>query len=282
MNNKLLTTAAFMSIALGAYSAPIYTVLNLNSSLLIQNESSKDGIESLGEKLLALNLPKDKRKGSKKEEVEEDDDEELSEDAEKELFEEDTDDDSDGSDDDDDDDETSGPNNTDDDSDADDDDDDDDDDADYTEEGDDDDEPSNGNGFGDIKSKLDKKNTTLPESKTEYHVHKNAPHRTDIKKLDPQGSVQEYITYLFGDEIILKHTLSFFPNGTYRIDANYSANYKTINPANVVSKTTQHGNVYVTEFTAYGGKIIYTFTLTAQGNNFWRIDYKWKMTDPNL
>ena len=96
MNNKLLATAAFVSIALGAYSAPIFTVLDLNSSLLIQNESSKDSLESDSEILLALNRPKNKK--SKKEVEEEDDDEELSEDAEKVLT-EDTDDDSDDSDD---------------------------------------------------------------------------------------------------------------------------------------------------------------------------------------
>ena len=153
MNNKLLATAAFVSIALGAYSAPIYTVLDLNSSLLIQNESSKDILETDGEKLLALNLPKDKRKGSKKEDVEDetdDEDEETSDDEEV-----DDDSENEGDDSDDDDGDEAGADT--------DDGDDDDDGADYTDDGDEDSEPSNGNGFGDIKSQLEDKNSTLPE-----------------------------------------------------------------------------------------------------------------------
>ena len=267
MNNKLLATAAFVSIALGAYSAPIYTVLDLNSSLLIQNESSKDILETDGEKLLALNLPKDKRKGSKKEDVEDetdDEDEETSDDEEV-----DDDSENEGDDSDDDDSDETGANS-----------DDDDDDSDYIEDGDEDSESSNG--FGDIKSKLDDKNSTLPESKSDFHVHKNAPHNTVTNKLDPQGSVQEYITYLYGDEIIIKHTLIFRPNGTYTINANVKANYKTITPANVVSNTRQQGNLWITEFTFYGGKIISTFTLTPLGNNVWGIDYKWRIIDPNI
>ena len=267
MNNKLLATAAFVSIALGAYSAPIYTVLDLNSSLLIQNESSKDILETDGEKLLALNLPKDKRKGSKKEDVEDetdDEDEETSDDEEV-----DDDSENEGDDSDDDDSDETGANS-----------DDDDDDSDYTEDGDEDSESSNG--FGDIKSKLDDKNSTLPESKSDFHVHKNAPHNTVTNKLDPQGSVQEYTTYLYGDEIILKHTLTFYPNGSYNINANCKANYKTNTPNKVVPNTRQQGNLWITEFTYYGGKIKSTFTLTPLGNNVWGIDYKWRIIDPNI
>lgn len=277
MNNKLLATAAFVSIALGAYSAPIFTVLDLNSSLLIQNESSKDSLESDSEILLALNRPKSKK--SKKEvEEEDDDDDELSEDAEKVLT-EDTDDDSDDSDDgegegDDSDDDDDG-DYTEDDS-------DDDDDGDYTEDGDENAEPSNGNGFGDIKSQLDNKNSTLPESKSDYHVHKNAPHNTVVNRLDPQGSRQEYITYLYGDEITLKHTITFYPNGSYYINAEVKSNYKTITPPTVVGNTKQYANYSVTEFSIYNGKIITTFTLTPQRNGMWKIDYKWKIVDPNI
>jgi hypothetical protein len=276
MNNKLLATAAFMSITLGAFSAPIYTVLDLNSSLLIQNDSSEDSLESYGEKLLALNRPKNKKskKEVEEEEVEEDDEETSEDDSEDEG--EDSDDSDDGEDEGD---EAGADTDSDD---GDDDDDDDDDGADYTDDGDENDEPSNGNGFGDIKSQLDNKNSTLPESKSDFHVHKNAPHNTVTNKLDPQGSVQEYITYLYGDEIILKHTLIFRPNGTYNIDANVKANYKTITPASVVSNTRQQGNLWITEFTYYGGKIKSTFTLTPLGNNVWGIDYKWRIIDPNI
>ncbi len=269
MNNKLLATAAFMSITLGAYSAPIYTVLDLNSSLLIQNESSKDSLETDGEKLLALNLPKDKRKGSKKEDVEDetdDEDEETSDDEEV-----DDDSENEGDDSDDDDSDETGANS---------DDDDDDDGADYTEDGDEDSETSNG--FGDIKSKLDDKNSTLPESKSDYHVHKNAPHNTVINKLDPMGSRQEYITYLYGDEITLKHLITFYPNGSYYINAEVKANYKTITPPTVVGNTKQYANYSVTEFSIYNGKIITTFTLTPQRNGMWNIDYKWRIIDPNI
>ena len=270
MNNKLLATAAFVSIALGAYSAPIFTVLDLNSSLLIQNESSKDSLESDSEILLALNRPKNKK--SKKEVEEEDDDEELSEDAEKVLT-EDTDDASDDSDDSDDGDGDEAGADTDDG-------DDDDDGADYTDDGDENSEPSNG--FGDIKSQLEDKNSTLPESKSDVHIHKDIPPRTETTKLDPIGSVQEYTTYLYGDEIILKHTLTFYPNGSYNINANYKANYKTNTPNKVVPNTRQQGNLWITEFTFFEGKIKSVFTLTPLGNNRWHIDYKMNIIDHNI
>ena len=263
MNNKLLAVTMFVSIAMGAYSAPIYTVLDLNSSLLIENDSSNDSLESDSEKLLALNTPKSKSKKSKQEveedevededvDVEEFDDEEAESDSENEGDDSDSDDDE----------STSALADSDDD--------------------DDDDSGSNGGGFGDIKSKLEDKNSTLPESKSDFHVHKNAPHNTVTNKLDPQGSVQEYITYLYGDEIILTHKLIFNSNGTYNINAHVNTNYKTMTPASVVSNTIQSGHNWITEFTFFGGKIITTFTLTPLGNNRWKIDYKWKMIDPNI
>ena len=270
MNNKLLATAAFVSIALGTYSAPIYTVLDLNSSLLIQNESSKDSLESDSEKLLALNRPKSKKSKKEVEEEEvEDEDEETSEEGE------DSEEDSDDSD--------SGDDGDGDEAGADTDDDDDDyDGADYTDDGDENAEPSNGNGFGDIKSQLEDKNATLPESKSDLHIHKNIPPRTETIKLDPIGSVQEYTTYLYGDEIILKHTLTFYPNGSYNINANCKANYKTNTPNRVVPNTRQQGNLWITEFTFFEGKIKSVFTLTPLGNNRWHIDYKMNIIDPNI
>lgn len=267
MNNKLLAATMFVSIAMGAYSAPIYTVLDLNSSLLIQNDSSNDSLESDSEKLLALNKPKSKKSKQEVEEeevededvdVEESDDEEAEGDSENEGDDSDSEEDL-GSDDDE---STSASTESDDD--------------------DDDDGGSNGGGFGDIKSKLEDKNSTLPESKSDFHVHKNAPHNTVTNKLDPQGSVQEYITYLYGDEIILTHKLIFNSNGTYNINAHVNTNYKTMTPASVVSNTIQSGHNWITEFTFFGGKIITTFTLTPLGNNRWKIDYKWKIIDPNI
>ena len=259
----------FVSIAIGAYSAPIYTVLDLNSSLLIQNESSKDSLESDSEKLLLAVNPKKKSKSSKKKEIEEDiEDLEENDDVDSDEVDDSEDiDDGDDSDSDDDlgsDDDESTSASTDSDGD------------------DDDDDGSNVGGFGDIKSKLEDKNSTLPESKSDFHVHKNAPHNTVTNKLDPQGSVQEYITYLYGDEIILTHKLIFNSNGTYNINAHVNTNYKTMTPASVVSNTIQSGHNWITEFTFFGGKIITTFTLTPLGNNRWKIDYKWKMIDPNI
>ena len=183
MNNKLLASTLFVSISIGAYSAPIYTVLDLNSSLLIQNESSKDSLESDSEKLLLAVNPKKKSKSSKKKEIEEDiEDLEENDDVDSDEVDDSEDiDDGDDSDSDDDlgsDDDESTSASTDSDGD------------------DDDDDGSNVGGFGDIKSKLEDKNSTLPESKSDFHVHKNAPHNTVTNKLDPQGSVQEYITYL--------------------------------------------------------------------------------------
>ena len=266
MNNKLLATAAFVSITLGAYSAPIFTVLDLNSSLLIQNESSKDSLESDSEKLLALNRPKNKKS---KKEVEEEEDEETSEEGE------DSEEDSSYGDSSDDGDEAGADTDYDDD-------DDDDDGADYTDDGDENSEPSNGNGFGDIKSQLEDKNSTLPESKSDVHIHKDIPPRTETTKLDPIGSVQEYTTYLYGDEIILKHTLTFYPNGSYNINANCKANYKTNTPNKVVPNTRQQGNLWITEFTFFEGKIKSVFTLTPLGNNRWHIDYKMNIIDHNI
>ena len=73
MNYKTLATAMYMSIAIGAYSAPIYSLSDMSSVFFIQSESETGSIESDCEKLLAFNLPKDKKKSSKKaEEVEED------------------------------------------------------------------------------------------------------------------------------------------------------------------------------------------------------------------
>ena len=260
-----------VSIAMGAYSAPIYTVLDLNNSLLIQSDSSKDSLESDSEKLLALGKPKDKKSKKEVEEEVEDEDEETSDDEEVDGDSENEGDDSD-SDDSDDDESSSTASESDDDDDG----------ADYTEEGDENGEPSSSGGFGDIKSRLENKNTNLPVSKSEYHVHKNAPHNTVTNNLNPQGSVQEYITYLFGDEIILTHTLVFNPNGTYNINAKVNTSYKTMTPPTVVSNTIQSGRNWITEFTYFGGKIITTFTLTPTGNNLWKIDYKWNMKDSNL
>ena len=269
MNNKLLVTTLFMSIAMGACSASIYTVLDLNSSLLIQNNYSKDSLESDGEKLLALNIPKSKSKKSK-EEVEDDEDEDEDEEtSDDEEVDNNSENEGDDSDDDDDDDnlDTNGES---------------DDDGDYTEDSGENAEPSNSNGFGDIKSKLEDKNSTLPESKSDFHIHKNAPHNTVVNKLDPQGNLQEYITYLYGDEIIMKFTFSLLANGRYHIDGKVNSNYKTTTPPTMVGNTKDFGSYRLTEFDVYGGKIKATFKITPLRNGGVNIDYNWKIIDPNI
>ena len=129
---------------------------------------------------------------------------------------------------------------------------------------------------------MEDKNSTLPESKSDVHIHKDIPPRTETTKLDPIGSVQEYTTYLYGDEIILRHILTFYPNGTYNINGKVTANYKTITPVKVVSNSRQQGNLWITEFTFFEGKIKSVFTLTPLGNNRWHIDYKMNIIDHNI
>ena len=267
MNNKILATTMFLSIALGAYSAPIYTILDLNSSVLIQNDSSKDSLESVGEKLLALNIPKGKSKKSKKEVEEEEIEDEDDESFDDEEVDSDSENEGDDSDDDDE--------NIDSDDDSDGDDDDEDVDS-------DDDTVSNGGGFGDIKSKLEDKNSTLPESKTEYHIHKNAPARTVTNKLDPQGLMTEYITYFYGDEIEMKHTVSFLANGSVNVNGNIKANFQTNTPAKSWSNSRNVNGQTIMDFYYYNGKIKATFTLTPLRNGTTNIGYNCNVLDPNI
>ena len=263
MNNKLLAVTMFVSIAMGAYSAPIYTVLDLNSSLLIENDSSNDSLESDSEKLLALNTPKSKSKKSKQEveedevededvDVEEFDDEEAESDSENEGDDSDSDDDE----------STSALADSDDD--------------------DDDDSGSNGGGFGDIKSKLEDKNSTLPESKSDFHVHKNAPARSVTNKLDPQGLMTEYITYFYGDEIEMRHTVSFLANGSVNVNGNIKANYQTNTPAKSWSNSRKVNGQTIMDFYYYNGKIKATFTLTPLSNGSTNVNYYTTVVDPNI
>ena len=67
-------------------------------------------------------------------------------------------------------------------------------------------------------------------SAAEYHVHKNAPHRSYSKKLDAKGLITEYYTHFYGDEIVMKHTVSFLANGQININGGCTVNYKTNTP----------------------------------------------------
>ena len=274
MNKQLLVTSLFVSVTLGAYSSPIFTIFDLNSSILLQNESDTDKIESVGEKLLAFDFPKNKSKSSKKTEEDyvddEDDDESVGEATDS------NDDDIDDADDDDDDDDF----------------DQDDDIISASSSSDDDDLDSDGDdnnvsysksgGFADIKSKLDKRNKNLPESKNEYHIHKNAPARTVTNKLDPQGAMTEYITYFYGDEIEMKHTVSFLANGNVNINGTCKANFTTNTPSKSWSNSRTVNGQTVMEFYYFNGKIKASFTLTPLRNGTTNVNYNTSVVDPNI
>lgn len=155
-------------------------------------------------------------------------------------------------------------------------------DSDDDDEEDDDDTSSKGGGFGDIKSALDNKNKSLPESKTEYHIHKNAPARSVTNKLDPQGLITEYITYFYGDEIEMKHTVSFLANGNINVNGNIKANFQTNTPAKSWSNSRKVNGQTIMDFYYYNGKIKATFTFTPLGNGSTNVNYNTIVVDPNI
>lgn len=256
MNKQLLVTSLFVSITLGAYSSPIFTIFDLNSSNLLQNESDTDKIESVGEKFLAFNLPKDKSKNSKNAEEDDVEDEDDEEDYDDESIDE-----SSSSDDETDDDydyDSSSPSLS------------------HSH------SPSKGSGFADIKALIDKKNQSLPVSKTEYHIHKNAPARTITNKLDPQGTMTEYITYFYGDEIEMKHTVSFLANGNVNINGSCKANFTANTPSKSWSNSKKVNGQTIMEFYYFNGKIKASFTLTPLRNGATNVTYNTLVVDPNI
>ena len=144
------------------------------------------------------------------------------------------------------------------------------------------DSSSKGGGFRDIKSALDNKNKYLPESKTEYHIHKNAPARSVTNKLDPQGLITEYITYFYGDEIEMKHTVSFLANGNINVNGNIKANFQTNTPAKSWSNSRKVNGQTIMDFYYYNGKIKATFTFTPLGNGSTNVNYNTTVVDPNI
>ena len=142
--------------------------------------------------------------------------------------------------------------------------------------------PSKGGGFADIKALIDKKNQYLPVSKTEYHIHKNAPARTLTNKLDPQGSMTEYITYFYGDEIEMKHTVSFLANGNVNINGSCKANFTANTPSKSWSNSKKVNGQTVMEFYYFNGKIKASFTLTPLRNGATNVTYNTLVVDPNI
>ncbi|MBR4570922.1 MAG: hypothetical protein IKO19_09725 [Candidatus Riflebacteria bacterium] len=142
--------------------------------------------------------------------------------------------------------------------------------------------PSKGGGFADIKALIDKKNQSLPVSKTEYHIHKNAPARTLTNKLDPQGAMTEYITYFYGDEIEMKHTVSFLANGNVNINGSCKANYTTNTPSKSWSNSKKVNGQTIMEFYYFNGKIKASFTLTPLRNGATNVTYNTLVVDPNI
>ncbi|MBQ3644644.1 MAG: hypothetical protein II961_08615 [Candidatus Riflebacteria bacterium] len=142
--------------------------------------------------------------------------------------------------------------------------------------------PSKGSGFADIKALIDKKNQSLPVSKTEYHIHKNAPARTITNKLDPQGSMTEYITYFYGDEIEMKHTVSFLANGNVNINGSCKANFTANTPSKSWSNSKKVNGQTIMEFYYFNGKIKASFTLTPLRNGATNVNYNTLVVDPNI
>ena len=141
---------------------------------------------------------------------------------------------------------------------------------------------SKGGGFADIKALIDKKNQSLPVSKTEYHIHKNAPARTLTNKLDPQGSMTEYITYFYGDEIEMKHTVSFLANGNVNINGSCKANFTANTPSKSWSNSKKVNGQTIMEFYYFNGKIKASFTLTPLRNGATNVTYNTLVVDPNI
>ena len=142
--------------------------------------------------------------------------------------------------------------------------------------------PSKGGGFADIKALIDKKNQYLPVSKTEYHIHKNAPARTFTNKLDPQGTMTEYITYFYGDEIEMKHTVSFLANGNVNINGSCKANFTANTPSKSWSNSKKVNGQTIMEFYYFNGKIKASFTLTPLRNGATNVTYNTLVVDPNI
>lgn len=116
-----------------------------------------------------------------------------------------------------------------------------------------------------------------------YHVHKNAPHKSFSKKLDEKGLITEYYTYFYGDEIVIKHTVSFLANGQININGGCSVHFKANTPDKSWNNTSKNakGQTVVTCY-YYQGKIKAVFTITNNGNGNYNVNYSPEIVDPNI
>ncbi len=120
-------------------------------------------------------------------------------------------------------------------------------------------------------------------SAAQYHIHKNAPHKSFSKKLDSKGLITEYYTYFYGDEIIMKHTVSFLANGQININGNCTHNFKINTPNTGWNNTTKNdkGQTIVSCY-YYQGKVKAVFTITNHGNGNMTVNYTPQIVDPNI
>ena len=103
-------------------------------------------------------------------------------------------------------------------------------------------------------------------AQTQYHIHKNAPHRSFSNKIDAKGLITDYITYFYGDEIIMKHRVSFLANGQININGNCTTNFKVRTPDKGWNNTSKNGNQTIVTCYYYQGKIKAAFTISNNGN----------------
>ena len=120
-------------------------------------------------------------------------------------------------------------------------------------------------------------------SAAQYHIHKNAPHKSYSKKLDAKGLITEYYTDFYGGEIIMKHTVSFLANGQININGYCTPHIKINTPDKGWNNTTKNdkGQTVVTCY-YYSGKIKAVFTITNNGNGNYNVNYTPVIVDPNI
>ena len=117
----------------------------------------------------------------------------------------------------------------------------------------------------------------------QYHVHKNTPHKSFSKKIDGKGLITEYYTYFYGDEIVMKHTVSFLANGQININGGCTVHFKANTPEKSWNNSSKNdkGQTIVTCY-YYSGKIKAVFTITNQGNGNMQVNYVPQIVDPNI
>ena len=92
----------------------------------------------------------------------------------------------------------------------------------------------------------------------------------------------EYITYFYGDEIEMKHTVSFLANGNVNINGSCKANYNTNTPSKSWSNSRKANGQTIMDFYYFNGKIKATFTLTPLRNGITNVNYNTLVVDPNI